>query len=182
MAGALVNKKNVQDAVNDPTTDGQQYWDFIRSITQDTNGKIYPVKSHVPYGWTTQAGIVTTYDDPSYDEDRSHVLNKYGNWKANRYVHGEVNTGKTWVDGRIIYRQVFWTNYFPQNTEVVFATIYADVIISVNGQAWANNDTYVLNRWVGFYNRYPNIAFYNYDLPNVTSAYIIVEYVKPQGM
>lgn len=76
MAGALANKKNVQDAVNDPTSDGQQYWDFIRSITQDTNGKIYPVKSHVPYGWTTQAGIVTTYDNVDYDEDRSHVVNR----------------------------------------------------------------------------------------------------------
>ena len=82
VAGALANKKNVQTAVNDPASDGQQYWDFIRSITQDTQGKITPLKSHLPYGWTTQAGIVTTYDTPAYDEDRSHVVNRLGLYNA----------------------------------------------------------------------------------------------------
>jgi len=180
VAQSLNGKKNVQTAVNDPTSDGQQYWDFIRSITQDTNGKIYPVKSHVPYGWTTQAGIVTTYDDPSYDEDRSHVLNRMGFFNANLYSNNEIYTGKTWINGKPIFRKVIsGLSQSGHNTWIYVTTITnIENIIDLNCIGIGNNNhTNFLSPISEIYSSngdiYVYIANYSYT---VNTA--IIEYTK----
>lgn len=71
LSDTLSNKKDVQNAVNDPSADGNEV-EFISGISQNAQGVISPLKKTVRSASTAQSGIVQLSNSTtSTDEDKA---------------------------------------------------------------------------------------------------------------
>lgn len=86
----------------------------------------------------TMASIVNTYSTSEQDGYACDYINT-----CNTYSTSEIDTGKTWIDGKTIYRKCY-TGTIPNDSSVVFSIDDIDRLTNVYGtiEIVAYNKTY----------------------------------------
>lgn len=105
------------------------------------------------------------------------------------YSTTEIDIGKTWIDGKPIYRKVINFGALPNNTtkQVAHGISNLGWIVNISGVSYDTN-SYILLPYIGIssvsksVNLYANatnvIVITGEDKTNYTTTYVIVEYTK----
>lgn len=120
------------------------------------------------------------------ESEATEILNLYN--EQNSYSLNEVATGKTWIDGKPIYRKVVNIGALPNATEkfVPHGISNLDIFTSISGYATSNQTTIPLPYTVpdntvriSLYGNVNNVAINtNENLSAYNATYAILEYTK----
>ena len=108
-------------------------------------------------------------------------FNSLTDYKTNK----EINTGTKWIDGKTIYRKVFYSNINWKNGETIGSIGNYNTIIKINSLSQLNDgrwfENYINNESQNTATVFPNgnaVVYRTGDFTNNKKAFVLIEYTK----